>query len=40
MRDIVFAYGGDEAIENGACLIINKNDLRAFAILVSKFDWI
>ena len=33
LDDIVFAYGGDEAIENGACLILNKNDLRAFAKL-------
>ena len=36
LDDIVFAYGGDEAIENGACLIINKNDLRAFAKLRTK----
>lgn len=24
LDDIVFAYGGDEAIENGACLIIDS----------------
>lgn len=36
LDDIVFAYGGEEAIENGACLIINKNDLRAFAKLRTK----
>ena len=36
LDDIIFAYGGDEAIENGACLIINKNDLRAFAKLRTK----
>lgn len=36
LDDIVFAYGGDEAIENGACLIINKNNLRAFAKLRTK----
>ena len=36
LDDIAFAYGGDEAIENGACLIINKNDLRAFAKLRTK----
>lgn len=36
LDDIVFAYGGDETIENGACLIINKNDLRAFAKLRTK----
>jgi len=33
LDDIVFAYGGDEGIENGAVLILNKNDLRAFARL-------
>ena len=31
LDDIVFAYGGDEEIEGGAVLILNKNDLRAFA---------
>lgn len=36
LDDIVFAYGGDEAVENGACLIVNKNDLRAFAKLRTK----
>lgn len=36
LDDIVFAYGGEEAIENGACLILNKNDLRAFAKLRTK----
>jgi len=33
LDDIVFAYGGDEEVEGGACLILNKNDLRAFANL-------
>lgn len=33
LDDIVFAYGGDEEVEGGACLILNKNDLRAFAKL-------
>ena len=31
LDDIVFAYGGDEEIEGGSYLILNKNDLRAFA---------
>lgn len=31
LDDIIFAYGGDEDVEGGACLILNKNDLRAFA---------
>jgi len=31
LDDIVFAYGGDEEVEGGAVLILNKNDLRAFA---------
>jgi len=30
LRDIVFAYGGDENVGAGARLILNKNDLIAF----------
>lgn len=33
LNDIVYAYGGDEEIEGGAVLILNKNDLRAFSNL-------
>lgn len=33
LDDIVYAYGGNEDVEGGACLILNKNDLRAFAKL-------
>ena len=33
LDDIIFAYGGAEDIEGGAVLILNKNDLRAFARL-------
>ena len=36
LDDIVFAYGGDEEIEGGAVLILNKNDLRAFAGLKTQ----
>lgn len=31
LDDIIFAYGGDEEVEGGAYLILNKHDLRAFA---------
>ena len=31
LDEIIFAYGGNEDIEGGAVLILNKNDLRAFA---------
>ena len=31
LDDIIFAYGGDEEVEGGAVVIINKSDLRAFA---------
>ncbi len=31
LDEIIFAYGGDEEVEGGAYLILNKNDLRAFA---------
>jgi len=33
---IVFAFGGDEDVEGGAYLILNKNDLAAFAAVRSK----
>lgn len=33
LNDIVYAYGGDEEVEGGATLILNKNDLRAFSNL-------
>ncbi len=33
LDDIIFAYGGSEDVEGGAVLILNKNDLRAFARL-------
>lgn len=36
LDDIVFAYGGDEEVEGGSVLILNKNDLRAFARLRTK----
>lgn len=33
LNKIVFAYGGDEEVESGACLILNKSDLMAFSNL-------
>ncbi len=36
LDDIIFAYGGSEDVEGGAVLILNKNDLRAFAGLRTK----
>ena len=36
LDDIIYAYGGDEEVEGGAVLILNKNDLRAFARLRTK----
>ncbi len=36
LDDIMFAYGGDEEVEGGAVLILNKNDLRAFAGLKTQ----
>lgn len=33
LDDIIFAYGGDEEIEGGATLILNKADLKAFTTL-------
>lgn len=31
LNDIVFAYGGDEDVEDGAVLVLSKADLRAFS---------
>ncbi len=36
LDDIIFAYGGEEEVEGGSVLILNKNDLRAFARLRTK----
>lgn len=36
LDDIIFAYGGNEDVEGGAVLILNKNDLRSFAGLRTK----
>jgi HK97 family phage major capsid protein len=36
LDDIIYAYGGDEEIEVGAILILNKSDLRAFSRLKTK----
>lgn len=36
LDDIIFAYGGDEEVEGGATLILNKSDLKAFANLRTK----
>jgi HK97 family phage major capsid protein len=33
LDDIIFSYGGDEDLENGAVLILSKPDLKAFAKL-------
>ena len=36
LDEIVYAYGGDEEVEGGCVLILNKNDLRAFAGLRTR----
>lgn len=33
LDEIIFAYGGEEEVEGGCVLVLNKNDLRAFATL-------
>ncbi len=33
LDDIVFSFGGDEEVEEAAVLILNKRDLKAFAVL-------
>lgn len=36
LDDIIFSYGGDENVEDAACLILNKKDLKAFSQLRTK----
>ncbi|MDL2292536.1 phage major capsid protein [Acholeplasma sp. OttesenSCG-928-E16] len=36
LDEIIFSFGGEEEVENGACIVLNKNDLRAFATLRTK----
>ncbi len=31
LDDIIFSYGGDENVEDGAVLVLNRKDLKAFA---------
>lgn len=33
LDEIIYAYGGDESVEAPAVLVLNKEDLRAFALL-------
>lgn len=33
LSEIIFSYGGDEAVEDAATLMLNKNDLKAFSQL-------
>src|SRR5690606_23858908 len=33
LDEIIFSYGGEEDVEDGAVLILNKADLKAFAQL-------
>ena len=33
LNEIIFSYGGDEAVEDQATLILNKSDLKAFSQL-------
>lgn len=36
LDDIIYSFGGDEDVEDVAVLILNKNDLREFAMLRTK----
>lgn len=38
LNDIVFAYGGDEDVEDGAVLVLSKADLRAFSNVKAADD--
>lgn len=40
LSDIILAYGGDEGVEGSACLYLNKADLRAFAAVRGKNEYL
>lgn len=40
LSDIILAYGGDEGIDGAACLVLPKEDLRAFAAVRGKNEYL
>lgn len=40
LSNIILAYGGDEGVEGSACLYLNKSDLRAFAAVRGKNEFL
>lgn len=40
LSNIILAYGGDEGVEGSACLYLNKADLRAFAAVRGKNEFL
>lgn len=40
LSDIILAYGGDEGVDGAAVLVLNKNDLKAFAAVRGKNEYL
>lgn len=40
LSNIILAYGGDEGVEGAACLFLNKADLKAFAAVRGKNEFL
>lgn len=40
LSDIILAYGGDEGVDGAACLVLNKADLKAFAAVRGKNEFL
>lgn len=40
LSDIILAYGGDEGVEGAAVLVLNKADLKAFAAVRGKNEYL
>jgi HK97 family phage major capsid protein len=40
LSDIILAYGGDEGVDGAAVLVLNKADLRAFAAVRGKNEYL
>lgn len=40
LSDIILAYGGEEGVDGAACLVLNKADLKAFAAVRGKNEYL
>ena len=40
LSDIILAYGGDEGVDGAGCLVLHKKDLKAFAAVRGKNEYL